>query len=1048
MSKNGFCPQICHNFLVGTKTFHMHLTRERSKEPRPKSEKNRSSGERKRSQSLDNTRGSSSGQAARGKEAGLSSKAPAGAIQANGSAVAFHFGVSRNGRRATGTGPSLSNQYGVKEKALSYAEFPPLYNAPKEVKKDPAPVSSAWASINGSHGAKLVQPTTHQTPSNPWKSGPPSTATPSVPYLSTANVHRPPATFSQVLSRPLNTNPTSVSSASTTTTTTSTTTQTIPFSGGDQCSASTLLAHQGQIEGTLHVLTPQAPYATARTEPIALSIHSKIAHVGTMTNVSMAEFFGNGTLNPVFPQQQQQPHLRNGPYQPVTDPTHRIPAMLPVSSIAMMGINAPVPVSVIGPPVNHNRNNTMGYKHQYPTNNQPSTTHTVYNTYGSGFNRQARGLPNGKRLSAFAAPFIPGGYNANPGASGVYHGRDYSDASSSTFMQPSYRGSVDDMEVSASSWKKSISESRQSRKKRQNGLDYYYSEDEDWNETANSVGKYRAGTGFLAGLGSTSPAMSYTASATCPSVHPDDDGRIPDDFDGDADKMSISSEESVEFVINKETARCLPLFLTEGVNHLDVDAARLKRSASASANRNQGCESSNLYQPTGWGATEQKSTLARKRSVSVSATPPTIFREISSHQTRRAEQYAQQLYYHGQQQQQQQFHSQAHQAFAWNPNGSVSKPQASQPPTNHSSTVSNKTSGSALRSFLNASSAGVSGILNPARTGRSQRRHSNTHQQLPGRPSQRTSRHTKTAVRRSLSISDVKTKNDAPLCAIEGAVLNALASMSVKCDLKDKPVFSSGFHTLKLQDSVPLNLANPLQLPPSLTLPNLSRFEFQFSKRYWMDLEIPVQYRIGPNVQRTQARKTAEIRRCRNRVSSSSECISTEFAENSTLSSVPTGQHVGQPSHEDPLLLMRTASEPSLLSRSLAAGASEKTLEDCSLHSSHTLLAESFEDTSFCGTDGSVSGSASLVESSEALSPSDSFESPYKFGCRDDTLLRLDTQTDLVMGLQDMCLDSFIADNEGGAATSGDYMSEKVVKSVLGSLGSGSNSAATRSQFV
>ncbi|KAJ3221625.1 hypothetical protein HDU81_010513 [Chytriomyces hyalinus] len=721
----------------------------------------------------------------------------------------------------------------------------------------------------------------------------------------------------------------------------------------------------------------------------------------------------------------------------------------------MMGINAPVPVSVIGPPVNHNRNNAMGYK-QYTSNNQPSivATHTVYNTYGSGFNRQARGLSNGKRLSAFAAPFVPGGYDTNLGGTGgVYHGRGYSGASSSsTFMQPSYRGSVDDMEVSASSWKKSISESRQSRKKRQNGLDYYYSEDEDWNETANSVGKDRAGTGFLAGLGSSSPTMSYTASATCPSVHPDDDGRNPDGFDGDADKMSISSEESVEFVINKETARCLPLFLTEGVNHLDLDAARLKRSASASANRNQGCEGGNLYQPAGWGATEQKSTLARKRSVSVSATPPTIFREVGLHQTRRAEQYAQQLYYHGQQQQQQQFQSQTHQAFAWNPNGTVSKPQPSQPLANHSSSVSNKTSGSALRSFLNASSAGGSGISNPARTGRSQRRHSNTHQQLPGRPSQRNSRHPKTTVRRSLSISDVKTKNDAPLCAIEGAVLNALASMSVKCDAKDKPVVSSGADALKVQDSVPTNLANPLsQLPPSLTLPNLSRFEFQFSKRYWMDLEIPVQYRTGPNVlQRTQARKTAEIRRYRNRVSSSSECISTEFAENSTSSSVPTGQHVGQTSHEDPLLLMRTASEPSLLSRSLAAGASEKMLEDCSLHSSHTLLAESFEDTSFCGTDGSMSGSASLVESSEALSPADSFESPYKFGCRDDTLLRLDTQTDLVMGLQDMCLDSFVAENDGA-----DYVTEKAVNSVFGSLGSGdrrgvvvSDGAAARSQFA
>ncbi|KAJ3220686.1 hypothetical protein HDU81_011248, partial [Chytriomyces hyalinus] len=99
----------------------MHPTRERSKEPRPKGDKNRSSGERKRSQSLDNTRGSSSGcgQAARGKEAGLSSKVAPGGIQANGSGASSHVGVSRNGRRATGTGPLLSNQYAVKEKALS-----------------------------------------------------------------------------------------------------------------------------------------------------------------------------------------------------------------------------------------------------------------------------------------------------------------------------------------------------------------------------------------------------------------------------------------------------------------------------------------------------------------------------------------------------------------------------------------------------------------------------------------------------------------------------------------------------------------------------------------------------------------------------------------------------------------------------------------------------------------------------------------------------------------------------------------------------------------
>ncbi|KAJ3030135.1 UNVERIFIED_CONTAM: hypothetical protein HDU68_010057 [Siphonaria sp. JEL0065] len=572
-----------------------------------------------------------------------------------------------------------------------------------------------------------------------------------------------------------------------------------------------------------------------------------------------------------------------------------------------------------------------------------------------------------KRLSAFAQPFIPtpifnnpplpppgyqqqqqqqqqlrqrGGYNATSGVGFPiqsqypgYGGFNYSSG---------YRGSRDDMEgVFVGSLKKSnLLQSRHARKNRNNELDYYYSEDEDLNESSSSnnnnnimTRRYQNPASYLTASSPTVSNSTYSAS-----IHPTES--TEDDLDDDEDKMSISSEESVEFVLSKEGARCLPLFLTSGLEQKQQQGGRMNsRSLSESpVNRGglmMGITTASLgpnnkapvppnYYNLGnealWN-TNSDTPTKRTRSVSATATPPALSRTVNLNAVQQQPQF---------QQHQTIFRwipapsSMIGGGLPWPPNGSCASQATGQSPSSSTTT-------STLKSVLNS---GNSPAANVARI-RAPRRHSHT---MHIRNSKQARPPLHSHIRRSLSISDVKTKSVnggtsssvTPLKAIDGSVLSALASMNLNsCASAGSPVKTSQQQQQNQSSKLSVTMLNFQSC-----IPTHARFEF--SKRYYMDLEIPSQYHQQHQLSGSNRfRKTAQIRRGRPRVSSSTTTVkgvplldgaSTAQGVQQTQTQQRQQQQERLEQHRDDdmsLMLIRTASEPSLLTHALPGNAGQ-----------------------------------------------------------------------------------------------------------------------------
>ncbi|KAI8620996.1 hypothetical protein BC830DRAFT_1164078 [Chytriomyces sp. MP71] len=810
---------------------------------------------------------------------------------------------------------------------------------------------SVWSQA---HISKTSHPASPRRVVNPWMQQRPHPNLAAQDMETKTVVVQKPVAWSQVLVRP----PPSSSRQATS----STTTQTVPFSPPINPSAETAKSRIGAVTVVNHQTTlsaSHASYTAAVTTPTLLSLKSKVTHAVAQTNVSMSEFFGAGSLNASSPslpsralapaatqsnmriptinellptdsriQSQSQPQ-----YQPHQPPT---PQLGP-NPFETMGHNAPVPLSVIGPPVSPLYHQQLRHMHQQQHLNHFSSQST---TGIIGRTTTPRGFCSdryGKKLSVFAVPFVPGGSVGEVSSLGGCSDR----GGSSNPFASSYRGSLDDMETS-SSLKKANMQSRHSRKNRNtNEIDYYFSEDEDMNESSTSAGHM-----FHSNVSGSphffrfpnhlnSPSVSYAASVSgSSSVHPNE---VDADME-EADAMSISSEESVEFVIN-EGARCLPLFITDaaadffgvanngGDGRAKVAGQPISRSFSVQPQQTV----RNPVVGRNEGRSGKDATLAgpRKRSVSVHAAPPTIFRDVGSSRT---------------------MHFQQQPMFSWNQpvSLSASKVQSS----NASESGGNN---GALMSLLNgpaqkpSPSPSVTSSYS-ARMGRSHRRHSHTHQY--GRGKQRTIV-SHSHVRRSKSISDVKAKssgNPPSFSSINPSDISALHSMSLNTDLSN--LSTTDGQCAPAGSSASSTSGQTLSLPFLPSLPNLSRFEF--SKRFYMDLELPWQYR-----QLNRPRKTAQVRRSRARVSSTSEVMGV-IANDASAFRIAAQKHgsIGVEAEGPDFLLMRTSSLPSLLPKSVADGLGLSVAR--TVGASNTTLIDDDDVPSGCATE--VSSPLDVVE--------------------------------------------------------------------------------------
>ncbi|KAJ3071255.1 hypothetical protein HDU98_005601 [Podochytrium sp. JEL0797] len=317
----------------------------------------------------------------------------------------------------------------------------------------------------------------------------------------------------------------------------------------------------------------------------------------------------------------------------------------------------------------------------------------------------------------------------------------------------------------------------------ENGFDYYYSEDEDLNDPtmppAPSQSYPAPPPPFQPSphvIPSPSPAISGSTFAT---------SNEPLEADSEDDRMSVTSEESVEFVLSTKSS-LLPLFLTEG------NRRRRLRSGGAEV---RSLSASPMNRGAGGGESGK-----RNRSVSTTQTGAK---------------------------------QQPDAIFKWIP-----------PPRGTGAVVAGK--------GVAAGAAVTTGVA--SRNVGSQRRHSQ---------STRNVRHVRGSTafrRRSLSISDAPgmgSKNG-PVAPIGGSIVDAMQRMRV-CD----------------EPRVSVATAFCSQVP--------THQRFEFTKRYYMDLEIPSRY-SGVR----EGRKTAEIRRGR-------------MGVRGVVQQAP--------------LLIRTASEPYLVSR-------------------------------------------------------------------------------------------------------------------------------------
>ncbi|KAJ3386181.1 cell division control protein [Entophlyctis sp. JEL0112] len=368
---------------------------------------------------------------------------------------------------------------------------------------------------------------------------------PAVPPHLSANASKPapaPAngwklvkdmTFSQILAR-------SVAPSTSTSTT-----QTAPFSyaavGASHSNNSSSLqsASASFIPHTAVFANSRAPN---KSKP-------KNVTVGTMTNVSMGEYFGTGTLNlRIVPESMPFSasvtpvttplYLENvggSAWKSTSPPTPLTPLTQP-NIAAAAAPNAPtaaslpsamtptavLPAASLLP--NSQLNNFIILQQQY----QQSLIQAAAEAAAAASLTAGPLVPGSsqifrqKKLSAAAQPFVP-----------------------STFDTDSPRRSRDDMvdvRTPGAVTRKLNMQSRHSRK-RNDTFDYYYSEDEDHERGAT--------------MRDTEQLMGPLATNEAPNSMLTTDSRRH----RDSDAMSIASEDSVEFVLNEEGTRSLPGFL-------------------------------------------------------------------------------------------------------------------------------------------------------------------------------------------------------------------------------------------------------------------------------------------------------------------------------------------------------------------------------------------------------------------------------------------------------------------------------------------------------
>ncbi|KAJ3205938.1 cell division control protein [Entophlyctis luteolus] len=395
-------------------------------------------------------------------------------------------------------------------------------------------------------------------------------------------------TFSQILAR-------SVAPKSTSTT------QTAPFSyaaaGSNNSNSNT------SLKSTPASVIPQTTISTNSRSKSPNKSKPKNVNVGTMTNISMGEFFGTGTLNPRIVSESIPSRASaapaatplytenaGSPWKSASPPAPLIPLIQPniataaATSSPLTGASVPAVVAVSALPVaNSQLNNFIILQQQYQQNLMKAAAEAAAAASLSAVPTEPfiTGSSQGfrpKKLSAAAQPFVP-----------------------STFDTDSPRRSRDDMvDVGTPGvvTRKLNMQSRHSRK-RNDTFDYYYSEDED----------HERGTTIR---DSEHPSRS-SAARDVPVIS----AMISRHRDIDA--MSITSEDSVEFVLNEEGMRSLPGFLQEAggtASPAEPPASESARSLSARP-KNDSAFVTN---------TEINAVFARHRSVSMDemSVPPVL----------------------------------------------------------------------------------------------------------------------------------------------------------------------------------------------------------------------------------------------------------------------------------------------------------------------------------------------------------------------------------------------------------------------------------------
>ncbi|KAJ3131062.1 hypothetical protein HK100_006885 [Physocladia obscura] len=712
------------------------------------------------------------------------------------------------------------------------------------------------------------------------------------------------ATFSQVLAR---------SSVTPATSLTTTMTQTIPFVLPKNHHMLRRLNHNGYSISAIssqHVQhRPLKPLETS--------------HVGTMTNVSMAEYFGNGTLNRnsnsecVSSSSVQLPLSYNEVVAKTIPSSSIQPVVLQIpSSIAAQSVVSavPPPPPLCSPPTSSDEKlNHFAHLQKLHQQNmlKKASESAVVGT---------------KKLSASAQPFVPSGNTAvleHMMFGGLSRPVVPSYGSMPFYNQyhnSSYRGFRDDMEA---------------RKNHNNDLDYYYSEDEDLNDPVAAIKKRMPASSFqqtAVNQPVISPSQANSCAYSASTMCNEDFEEL--DIDG-TDKMSIGSNDSVEFVMNNEGTTCLPGFLAAVADSVGRGSTRSLSASPGTLWVNQNSTSSTAM-----------SNVRRIRSASVSVStgmPPALVRGNL------ANIYQPPSFLNDQQQYDQQI-------FKWGlpsvlpPSVNQTlyqKPQMGQP--------MNSGGGSTLRSFLSGNgfvsptATSASSAPVPTRIGRSvQRRHSNTTRHKQSQPLQRsTPLHHQS--RRSLSISDgiknIHRSSITPLKAIDGSILSALASMRISATTSaaestarpaEPPTKATNVFSDLHQPPLSTSMFPISQLPQ---IPHTSRFEF-YSKRYYMDLAFSDRQQMQLQSRNVAGayRKTAQIRRTRAVVAA--KIPQTRVPQSSLkvaeIGSIILENSVGSGGDEmggqdlEALVLVRTASEPSLLSRGVT-GHICVTADDCGI---------------------------------------------------------------------------------------------------------------------